>query len=101
MSKDINWLDIVIGLGLIFPAALWGGYVASTLWGWFLVPSLGVPQLGTVAASGMILMVSFMHPFTTEASENESDWPLTSKLFGSGLVALIVLGLGAIFNLWM
>lgn len=94
---DINWLDTIVGFALMFPVALWCGYVTSILWSWFLVPTLGVAHLPTVAAAGVTLLVSFMHPSTSGVEKH----PFCLRLAVRALQALIVLGMGAIFNLWM
>ena len=44
-----------IGLGLI----LWSGWVAATLWSWFLVP-IGVPALTVLQAAGICVILRFL-----------------------------------------
>ena len=100
MKKDINWLGALAALVLLFPVVLWCGYVYSTLWGWFLVPSLGVPHLGTVPAAGLAMLIQFMHPTMTPI-DSDTDTPVWVKFLGRALGGLFVLGFGAIINLWM
>ncbi|KKN58910.1 hypothetical protein LCGC14_0547120 [marine sediment metagenome] len=98
LKKDINWTDVILTLLFAFPVALWGGYVASVLWGWFLVPSLGVPHLGAVPAAGMMLILSFMHPVSSSDKEDNSG---LVRILNRALAGLVVLGLGAILTLFM
>ncbi len=93
-------LDAVVGLVLLLPVVLWSGFVASVLWGWFVVPTLGAPAIGAVAAAGLILLLGFMHPQPTK-DDDENKYPVTFMMVKRAFSALIVLGLGALFNLFM
>jgi hypothetical protein len=46
-------LFAILGLPLmLFFAAVFNGYALSILWGWFVVPTFGVPALTVVQAHG-------------------------------------------------
>lgn len=53
-------LNVVGFLSLMIGGTVWGGWVLSVLWGWFLVPTLGVPSIGVVQAMGVHLMMGFL-----------------------------------------
>lgn len=66
-DKEITY-EILIGamIGMVAAAAVialhiawagaWMGYTLSVLWGWFVVPMFGLPQLSIAAAYGIILI---------------------------------------------
>jgi membrane-associated protease RseP (regulator of RpoE activity) len=41
---------------------LWGGYVLSRLWGWFVVPVLELPPLTWATAYGIALILGLASP---------------------------------------
>lgn len=47
-----------LGIGLIFLAAVWQGFVISQLWAWYIVPHFGLHHLPIVIAWGISLMAS-------------------------------------------
>lgn len=53
-------LGVLIGVAAVMAVGIfWGGYVAATLWGWFMVP-LGVSAIGYWHAVGLgSLMAAF------------------------------------------
>ena len=48
---------IATWLATIVVTVFWGGYVASTLWNWFIVP-LGVPAINYLHAVGIITVIN-------------------------------------------
>lgn len=55
----------LVGLALIVACALWGGFAASVLWGWFVVP-LGVPEVSMLHAVGLTLALRALAGFSGE-----------------------------------
>jgi len=53
----------MVGLALIVACALWGGFAASVLWGWFVVP-LGVPEVSVLHAMGLTLALRALAGFS-------------------------------------
>ena len=53
-------LAFVVGLIIFSSLILLRGYVLSILWRWFMVPTLGLPQLSVVQAIGIAMVVSFL-----------------------------------------
>lgn len=47
-------------------SAVFGGYVFSTLWGWFIAGKFGLPQIGIAEAVGIYYTVGFL---TTQYSD--------------------------------
>lgn len=69
----VTWL-VSIGLSVF-----WGGYVASTLWNWFIVP-LGVPAITYLHAVGISTVINaflgsrgYSAPKDSEAAISEAD----------------------------
>lgn len=38
-------MEIIGGIVLVFGSVVWNAYVGSILWGWIVVPTLGLPAL--------------------------------------------------------
>jgi hypothetical protein len=53
----------LVALALATACALWGGFAAATLWGWFVVP-LGVPEVSTLHAMGLTLSMRALAGFS-------------------------------------
>jgi len=53
----------IVVLALIVACALWGGFAASVLWGWFVVP-LGVPEVSALHAMGLTLALRALAGFS-------------------------------------
>lgn len=43
------------------PLALWRGFVLSVMWGWYVVPTFGLPALSPVVAVGVIWTVHLFY----------------------------------------
>ena len=43
-----------------YVAVVFNGYALSVLWGWFMVPTFGLPPLAVAPAIGVSLVVSFL-----------------------------------------
>ncbi len=41
-------------------AFIWGGIALKILWGWFMTPLFGLPELSTAAAIGVAIVVGFL-----------------------------------------
>jgi hypothetical protein len=82
---------------LIIPVSLYFAWAAVILWGWFIVPTFGLPQITILQAWGIGLTLSMMRPRMT-AQKTETDW-------ASGFVAVILgpplaLALGYAIRFW-
>jgi hypothetical protein len=47
-------------VALVVLSTLLRGYALSVLWGWFMVPTLGLPHLSVAQAIGIAIVVSFL-----------------------------------------
>lgn len=69
-------MPIVIGIALLVLWAIgvfWGGFVASTLWDWFMVP-LGMVSINYWHASGLsALLAVFLGPRGLHRAEDKDD----------------------------
>lgn len=52
--------EVTLFLIGVVPRAIFHGYALSVLWGWFVVPTFGAPDLAVVPAIGIGLMVGFL-----------------------------------------
>ncbi len=51
--------------------SIFNGYVLSVLWGWFIAPTLGVPQLSVVPAIGIAVVVNYLNHEVYFSKEEE------------------------------
>lgn len=99
----------VVGAAVALPAIMaiafiWGGYVLSVLWGWFVVPAFGVPHIGVAAAIGIGLLVKAI-TYQPDASKSDRNEPHVDKMAKSFAVAFLVpllnLGIGWVVKQFM
>lgn len=53
-------LSITILLLIMASTAIVNGYVLSVLWGWFVVPALGLPPLTIPSAIGLAMVIGYL-----------------------------------------
>ena len=82
----------VVGMfALLALSALWKGYVLTVLWGWFVVPTFGLPALALVPAMGLSLVVSFLTYQHNATTQSKGTGEATAH---AALMPLFVLGIG-------
>lgn len=82
----------------IFVSVL-NGWTLRMLWGWFIVPTFHLPELGIVAAIGLDYTVSFIvQPLPPEDSKKSN---VLYSLLMSGAKSLIFLGFGWLVSRFM
>lgn len=84
------WLIILLGLIYVPIGALAAGYTVSTLWRWFVVPSLHLPALSWGYAYGIMLLVQvFRFQMRHEDYENRSNEETLHRLARTAFAHLI------------
>lgn len=90
-AKEFVVIGVVLGfLAFVVSSAMLRGFVFTKLWGWFVVPLFDVPQLSTVYAIGIALLIGM---FTNRHDKEESskDWgTIIVKAFVTPLLVLFV-----------
>lgn len=98
-------LFFVLGfIGWLFIAPIWKGFVLSVLWGWFIVPFFGLPELSITYAIGISLifgMVSGSYKPTKTKTEKEALEDLGKTVTYSFLMPAFALLVGWIVTLFM
>lgn len=96
-------MKILAALGLIvlvLPAAAWSAYVALILWGWFIVPSFGVPAPGLWETAGLFLLIRM--PMIGLKTDHDPDLDfnelVTTTAVKTGIVPLMFLGFGWVYH---
>jgi hypothetical protein len=99
-SKKILVARIVTAI-ISFPYAAW---VASLMWGWFVVP-LGVSQIGMWHAGGLVLFMTWPSASAAVAlvdlGRKEDEIDDLAKSLGALFVPTIMLALGYAYRLFM
>ena len=67
---------------LIVVGSLINGLVLSNLWGWFVVPTFGLPQLSLVPAIGVAMVVRFLTHQYIESPEKKEKKDSTERWTG-------------------
>ena len=89
---------MTIGIfGLMVATAIMRGYVLSILWGWFVVPIFGVPQIGIAQAIGVAMVVSLMTHQYVPQKEKDRWMPVITAL----LTPVFALAIGWIVKQWL
>ncbi len=77
------------------------GFVASRLWGWFIVPTFGMPPVGTWVAAGCILFVNLLRgwkePRLADVEDIDDERVLAHRLKWAlkvSMTYLMFLGIG-------
>ncbi|RZJ12203.1 MAG: hypothetical protein EOP39_04395 [Rubrivivax sp.] len=101
MNEGLKAVMAVIGLiaASIF-GAVWGGYVFSVLWAWFIVSAFAAPALGVAQAIGVTMAARFtLRSWSMRKQEDDSDVGKTmaAHLFGP----LLFLAVGWIVKQWL
>jgi hypothetical protein len=76
---------VVVALAFVVPAALWTGWVASKMWGWFVVPQFGARPLPIATAIGLSWFVFLWFKKWPDDSK-----PTTIDTFSKSLAQTIV-----------
>jgi len=92
-TSSTIWGSFIVGFLIVFIGAVWGGFVLHTLWGWFVVPNLGVPQISIAQSLGITVIMRMI--VSINKTENQSD---ITDIFTRPLGALIA---GSIIQLFM
>lgn len=84
----------IVGLGILMVASsIFNGYVLSVLWGWFIVPTFGVPPLGIVPAIGIALIVNYLTQRTKPIYKEKDDCEEKEKITGKQITYCVGLAI--------
>lgn len=70
MKKLLALISLVVIIPL---SAVLNGWVLTKLWGWFIVPTFGLPELGIVPAIGLAIIIEFLTQHTTSRKSSDDD----------------------------
>lgn len=83
---------------LIALSAMLRGYVLSVLWGWFIVPTFGLPGISIPIAIGIGIILSFTTHQISAAREKQSTGDHVFNIVAHPLLVLLI---GWIVTLFM
>jgi hypothetical protein len=101
-----KWLGcvgmVVLAVLAITGSAVMNGWALSVMWGWFVVPTFGVPPLSIPAAIGFSMVVGML---TRQTSTNSSEKETTVSQVGVVAYAIVgpilVVCMGYVVKLFM
>lgn len=97
-KEEADALATVVAFVLIVPTWLFGAWVLSVLWVWFVVPALHAPAISMGQALGLDLVVQ---TFRSARKVEEEGWGLVAALFKHGFLSpTLVLALGWVAHHW-
>jgi len=100
----MKFIAVVGVLGLIIANTMWGGYVFTVLWAWFVVPTFKLQALTLAPAIGLSLMVRFVvykHRDEAKPPEAVTFNSVTQNIAKSAVVSTVVLCIGAVVQQFM
>ena len=100
----LAFFAIAFLVAMIIPSVMWSGYVLSIMWGWFIVPTFGLPSLQVGVAIDISGIISFIVP-TSDYKKKEEDEGIGEIVLGGVIRAVgkpaIFLLFGWIVKSWM
>jgi len=82
---------------------VWSGFALTILWGWFMVPTFGLPQLALAPAIGVAVVVGYLtHQY--RPTEDAKDKKASRMAEGFAFMAMkpaLALAVGWIVKQWM
>jgi hypothetical protein len=91
----------LVGILAVAPVlVVLNGWVLSVLWGWFVVPALGLPTLSIPLAIGLCSVAQVLRPVPTDYAKDK-DSTTATRLVGYALAPFVALGFGAIVHLFV
>jgi hypothetical protein len=97
MSYKPDGADILLGCGFVIADIPYRVWVASLLWGWFIVP-LGVPVLGFWQMFGVLATLGLMvrHVPAKQTAEDNATW--LGLMFSPIIMTTISLAIGVLLR---
>lgn len=83
--------EIVFAIISIVVASLFGGYVLSKLWEWFVVYTFNQPTLSVVNAMGVSLLISYA-TYKGKKDKEEKDTESFGVKIAASLVEVLLMG---------
>lgn len=76
---------------------LWQGFVISTLWSWFVIPTFHLPPLPAAVAAGLIAILLVVRPVPTDFDKDD----MVDSIIQSIMRPFMALAFGYVFTLFM
>lgn len=98
-NKGLTCLGLLVfGAVAIVTATVMNGWALSVLWGWFVAPLFGLPEISIPAAIGFALVVSMLTHQEMPSDNERSDFTAT---FAKVIARAIFAPLFAVFVGWI
>lgn len=81
------FLAILLAIG----NSIWGGYVLTILWAWFVAPTFGLPNLSIPIAIGLVIIKNTL--FVSMEKKNDDEDGITKVIYHAVYLA-VALGTG-------
>lgn len=71
-------------------SAIWRGYALSIIWGWFMVPTFGLPALSIPVAIGLSVVVGMLTSHAMKTDDKQSPVAAVLIAFLVPVFALLI-----------
>ena len=69
----VGLITYIVAMAVV--GSILGGWSTAVLWGWFIVPTFGLPNIGLVQAIGLHLVINSIIVSQVDEQEDEiEDW---------------------------
>lgn len=97
-NNDTKVMSIILLIAVAPFTMVVSGYVLSILWGWFVAPLFGVPELGVINAIGLAIIIAYMTRGESSVEKNED---IIIKIVNAFLKPSFALLIGWLVTLFM
>lgn len=80
MTKNrATLIKALIGLVVVLASIPWSTFVATVVWGWFVMP-LGLPAIGKAQAFGLMLLIGLFRSYKPSKTGESAETSLTTQV---------------------
>lgn len=99
----VNLTMLFVMFGALALGYVWSGYALTILWGWFMVPTFGLPSLALAPAIGVAVVVGYLtHPYRpTEEAKGTMAEHMAESFSIIAMKPAMALLVGWIVKQWM
>ena len=90
-------LVVVMAPVVILVGAILKGFVLSVMWSWFMVPTFSLPEISTVQAIGIALVISYLTHQRVDCEKPKREY---SELIAGAVIDAILTPLFVLFIGW-
>jgi hypothetical protein len=91
--------ELCYGILVVMVTAMLQGFVAMTLWGWFVISHFQAAPLTFLQATGLMVFWTYLKPMSSSKGDEHYMKRFNRSFLESVIFALIILGMGFVITL--